>query len=141
MDRSRLSDWIERYERAWRSPGTEALAELFTEGATYSTAPYENAHRGLEEIGAMWEAERSGPNEEFEMTSEVVAFEGETGVARVNVFYGTPKDKQGRVHRQRAEYRDLWVVSFDEDGRCSHFEEWPFWPPGEQGAPGAGAEV
>lgn len=25
-------------------------------------------------------------------------------------------------------YRDLWIVRFDEDGRCREFEEWPFWP-------------
>ena len=83
MDRAQLTDWIGRYERAWRSPGTDALAELFTDDASYSTAPYEEPHRGLAAIREMWEAERSGPDEDFEMSSEVVAAEGDTGVARV----------------------------------------------------------
>jgi len=139
VDRAQLTDWLGRYERAWRSPGTDALAELFTEDATYSTAPYENPHRGLAAIREMWEAERNGPDEDFEMTSEVVAVEGDTAVARVVVHYLTAKEKEGRRHRQRREYRDLWIVRLDESGLCSHFEEWPFWPPDQEGAPAAGA--
>jgi len=139
VDRAQLTDWLGRYERAWRSPGTDALAELFTEDATYSTAPYESPHRGLAAMREMWEAERSGPDEDFEMSSEVVAVEGDTAVARVVVHYLAAKEKEGRHHRQRREYRDLWIVRLDESGLCSHFEEWPFWPPDQEGAPAAGA--
>jgi len=139
MDRAQLADWIERYERAWRTPGTEILAELFTDDADYSTAPYEQPHRGLRAIGEMWEAERIGPEEAFEMTSEIVAVEGDTGVARVAVDYEKATDKEGRVHRQQKEYRDLWIVRLNDAGLCSHFEEWPFWPPDQEGAPAAGA--
>jgi len=31
-----------------------------------------------------------------------------------------------RLHQQA--YLDLWIVRLDADGRCRHFEEWPFWP-------------
>jgi SnoaL-like domain len=130
MDRAQLTNWLDRYELAWRAPGTDALDGLFTEDASYSTGPYENAYRGLAAIGGMWEAERLGPDEEFEMTSEVVAVEGDTGVARVTVHYGPPREK---------DYRDLWIVRVDQAGLCSHFEEWPFWPPDQEGAPAAGA--
>src|SRR5262249_23126396 len=92
MDRAQLSAWIARYEEAWRSPGTESLAGLFARDASYSTAPYENPHEGLDAIAEMWEAERRGPDEEFEMSSEVVAVEDDTGVARVEVRYGPPKE-------------------------------------------------
>ena len=138
MDRAQLAGWVERYERAWRTPGTEALAELFTPDASYSTAPYEEPYRGLQAIGAMWEAERAGPDEQFEMTSEVVAVDGDTGVARIEVTYGAG-DEQVRMRRQRQEYRDLWVVRLNDAGLCFHFEEWPFWPPGSGGAPAEGA--
>ena len=130
MDRAQLTDWIAGYERAWRAPGTDALAELFTGDATYSTAPYEKPHLGLDAIGEMWEAERLGPDEEFQMSTEIVAVEGDTGVVRVEVHYRAPKDK---------EYRDLWIVCLDEAGLCSHFEEWPFWPSDQGGAAAAGA--
>jgi hypothetical protein len=35
MDMERVAAWIDGYERAWRTPGTESLAELFTADATY----------------------------------------------------------------------------------------------------------
>jgi uncharacterized protein (TIGR02246 family) len=130
VTRAQLLDWLEGYERAWRTPGSEALADLFTEDATYSTAPYQNPHQGREAIAEMWQAERLGPDEEFEMITDVVAVEGDTGVVRIKVHYGPPKEK---------EYRDLWIVRLDEAGRCSYFEEWPFWPPDQQGAAAAGA--
>jgi uncharacterized protein (TIGR02246 family) len=129
MDRHGVAAWMAMYERAWRSPGTDLLAELFTPDATYLTGPYERPIVGLEAIGRMWEAEREGPDEVFTMTAEVVAAEGDTAVARVEVAYGEPV---------RQEYRDLWVMRFDAGGRCVAFEEWPFWPPGSGGAVAAG---
>ena len=61
MDRAGMHAWVALYERAWRTPGTELLAELFAPGATYQTAPFEEPFRGLPAIAAMWEAEREGP--------------------------------------------------------------------------------
>jgi ketosteroid isomerase-like protein len=139
MDRAQMSEWLRDYERAWRTAGTDALAELFTEDATYSTAPYESPHRGLPAIGKMWEAERLGPGEQFEMDSDVVAVEGDTGVTRVKVTYPADREKAGRRNRQRKEYLDLWIVRLNDEGLCFHFEEWPFWPPGQEGAPATGA--
>ena len=119
MDRAELESWIERYERAWRAPGTDALTELFAPGASYLNAPFEQPYRGLAAIAEMWEEERDGPDEPFEIDSEVVAVEGDTGVARVEVRYLKP----GGVT-----YRDIWIVIVDEGGLCTAFEEWPFWP-------------
>jgi ketosteroid isomerase-like protein len=123
LTRDQLQAWIDAYERAWRTPGTDALADLFAPEAVYKTAPYENPFRGLAAIAEMWESGRDGADEEFTMTSELVAVEGDTGVARVEVRYGATG----------SEYRDVWIVRLDETGRCSHFEEWPFWPPGQEG--------
>jgi hypothetical protein len=130
MNRAQLTQWLERYERSWRTPGTDALADLFTADATYSTAPYQKPHRGLVAIREMWEAERLAAEEDFEMSSEIVAVDGDAGVARIEVHYGPPREK---------EYRDLWIVRLNEAGLCFRFEEWPFWPPGQKGAAAAGA--
>jgi hypothetical protein len=114
-----VEDWIARYERAWRTAGTEPLRELFEENASYRTAPYLEPYVGLERIGEMWDAEREGPDEVFAMTSEIVALDGDTAVIRVEVKYGDPVDR---------EYRDVWIVQFGDDGKAAVFEEWPFFP-------------
>jgi len=124
MDRERVAAWVAAYERAWRTPGTEPLHELFTADAAYRTAPFEEPFRGLDVIAAMWEAGRTSPDEEFELDFEVVACERERAVVRLDVRYGDPTPRV---------YRDLWVLEFDEDGRCASFEEWPFWPRGSAG--------
>lgn len=110
---------MSRYERAWRTAGTETLNALFTEDATYRMAPYEEPFAGLSRVAEMWEAEREGPDEVFAMAREIVAVEGNTAVVRVGVSYGDPVKR---------ECRDLWVVRFADDGRAAAFEEWPFWP-------------
>ncbi len=116
---ARADAWVAAYEHAWRSAGTERLADLFTPGATYRMSPFEEPATGLAEIAALWERERQGPDEEFEMTHRIVALEDDTAIVRVEVRYGPPEHHL---------YRDLWILRFDSDGRCREFEEWPFWP-------------
>ena|ERR1044072_4499706 len=117
LGREAVEAWVEGYERAWRAPGTGALAELFSGDAAYRMSPYQEPARGLEEIARLWESEREGPGEEFSLDHEVVAVDGGTAVVRVEVVYGNG-----------LEYRDLWILRFADDGRCREFEEWPFWP-------------
>ena len=98
-NRAAVSAWVEGYERAWRTAGTDALATLFTDDATYSMDPYRAAVAGRAAIDALWDRERAGPDEPFTMTWELVAVEGDTGVVRVEVAY----------HDSGNEFRDLWL--------------------------------
>jgi ketosteroid isomerase-like protein len=118
-DRPSVRNWVAAYERAWRSPGTAEVPALFTDGATYLQSPYVEPLVGVEAIGRMWEAQREGPDEVFTLSTEVIAVDGPIAVVRAEVHYGQPV---------RQEYRDLWILRFEADGRCSWFEEWPYWP-------------
>jgi hypothetical protein len=71
----------------------------------------------------MWERQREGPDEVFTMSADLIAVEGATAVARVEVHYGDPVKQS---------YRDLWVIELREDGRASSFEEWPYSPGGRE---------
>jgi hypothetical protein len=119
MDRTTVGQWVAAYERLWRTPGTELLAELFVPEASYLPSPWAEPVEGLPAIGRFWDAERRGADEEFTMSSEVVAVDGGTAVVRVFVSYGAAGSRP---------WRDLWVLRFAADGRCSWFEEWPFAP-------------
>ncbi|HEY4397714.1 MAG TPA: nuclear transport factor 2 family protein, partial [Acidimicrobiia bacterium] len=77
----------------------------------------EEPYEGLAQISVVWEREREGHDEVFTMESAVVAVEEDTAVVRVHVRYGDPVED---------EYRDLWIIRFDETGLCAGFEEWPF---------------
>ena len=119
VERDQVTRWVDDYEQAWRTAGTESLSDLFAEDATYLVSPWADPVQGLEAIRELWEAERDGPDEEFAMRSEVVAVEGLDAVVRVEVGY--ERTTSGR-------WRDLWVLRFDRTGRCRIFEEWPFAP-------------
>jgi ketosteroid isomerase-like protein len=118
-ERADVSRWLAGYETAWRTPGTEDLARLFTEDATYLQSPYEPPVTGLDAIGRMWEKEREGPGEVFTLATDILAVDGPVAVVRAEVSYGDPPTQ---------EYRDLWVIRFAGDGLCTWFEEWPYWP-------------
>lgn len=119
MGDDRTAARVARYERAWRTAGTADLSGLFTDDAVYRPDPYAEPLRGLAAIGRFWEAERNGPDEVFTLTAEVIATQDDRGVVRVAVVYGGPPT---------SEYRDLWVLTFDDTGRARAFEEWPFFP-------------
>jgi hypothetical protein len=57
-------------------------------------------------------------DEPFAMEADVIAVDGDRSVARVEVHY----------HATGSHFRDIWIMRFDEQGRCSAFEEWPFAP-------------
>lgn len=114
-----MEAWVDDYERAWRSPGTQALDALFSPDVTYLVSPWAEPITGLAALAAFWEQGRDGPDEPFTMDSEVVAVDGFTAVVRVEVEYA--RDTPGR-------WRDLWILRFDQVGRCGWFEEWPFAP-------------
>lgn len=115
MDRRRVERWLTGYERAWRAPGTEALAELFTSDVTYVVSSWAEPVDGLEALAARWESERQGSDEPFRMQVDVLAVEMETAVVRVDV-----DDAPAGTAR-----RNLWVLTFTAGGRCARFEEWP----------------
>jgi hypothetical protein len=92
---------------------------LFTTDGSYLHSPYEEPVVGISAISRMWDDERDGPDEVFTLSTEIVAVDGATAVVRAEVKYGEPV---------RQEYRDLWLITFDDDGRCARFEEWPYWP-------------
>jgi hypothetical protein len=119
VDRPAVHRWVAGYETAWRTPGTDGLSALFAAEASYLHSPYEEPVAGIRAISTMWDDDREGPDEPFTLSTQIVAVEGDTAVVRAEVHYGEPVSQ---------EYRDLWVIRFDADGRCASFEEWPYWP-------------
>ena len=114
-----MARWVEDYEQAWRTAGTDRLGDLFSPDVSYRPSPWRPALEGLEALAPFWESGRDGPDESFSLTSALVAVDGSTAVVRVSVDY------QGA---DATRWRDLWVLEFDDAGRCVSFEEWPFAP-------------
>jgi catechol 2,3-dioxygenase-like lactoylglutathione lyase family enzyme len=120
-----VEEGVRRYEQAWRTEGTELLAGLFTADATYSPAPFSDPLTGLRAIERFWSDGRDGPHQPYPRAPLPAAAAGGRSVVRVRVQYEDP----------RRDYRDLWIIELDPDGRCTAFEEWPFHPASTRVAP------
>ncbi len=58
-----VSEWIERYRRAWEEADAGAVIELFTEDAPYRNNIFREPHVGRAAIRAYWERATSTQSE------------------------------------------------------------------------------
>lgn len=116
MDRTSVMEWVARYEASWRTGDVDALPTLFAPDVVYLTGPYADARVGLASVESFWLDDEGLA---FTVDASPVAIDGDTAVVRLEVTYHGPPAQQ---------FRDLWILRFDPDGRVDAFEEWPFSP-------------
>ncbi len=119
MNRESLQEWLEKYVEAWRTYDPEKIGNLFSENALYLYSPFDeqNPLRGREAIVAAWLKEPD-PDGSWEAHYAPVAVEGNVGVAQGRTRYFGP---DGSVKR---EFDNIFVLHFDDAGRCERFTEW-----------------
>ena len=108
-----MQAWLDSYVEAWRTYDREAIAELFSAEAVYAYHPYdERPLRGREAIVADWleEPDEAGS---WEASYRPLLIDGDRAVAT-----GESRYAEGRV------FSNLYVLRFDEEGRCTEFVEW-----------------
>ena len=109
----RLDRWMDGYVLAWSTNDAEQISALFAEDAVYDPQTESGEHNGLGEIIAWWqEIGDDEDNWEFEWlplveTDDLAVVTGRT-----------------RYLEPPLSYRNLFVIRFDEDGRCYDFTEW-----------------
>jgi uncharacterized protein (TIGR02246 family) len=110
-DLDALSQWIEGYVRAWNSNDPEEIGRLFTDEASYSTAPYSPPWQGRQQIVEEWLRHRDEAGETtfgwepISLTDEVAVISGTTRYPDTT-------------------YGNVWVIKLARDGRCREFAEW-----------------
>ena len=119
IDEARIREWLAAYRHAWSTDDTAEIAELFSEGVLYFTAPYREPLEGVEAVTAFWIGENEG-GIPWSFEYQVLAQEGDLFVVRAVTTYpeGT-SDAEGPET-----FHNLWLVRLDEDGRASEFVEY-----------------
>ncbi len=113
MDREPILRWIDGYVAAWNSNRPDEIADLFSADARYYTAPFRQPWTGRDEIVAGWLDRQDAPGDTtFEWhpvveTDDLTIIQGETGYLS-----------------EKQTFSNLWVLRFDDDGRCREFTEW-----------------
>jgi ketosteroid isomerase-like protein len=114
MDRGDVERWVEAYVKAWESNDPEDIGALFTEDATYYTAPHREPWSGRDGIVREWLERKDQPGRwgfEYRVQDVVGAKSYVRGL--------TTYHDQGE-----SDYSNLWEITLDGDDRCSEFIEW-----------------
>lgn len=112
MERKDVEAWVEQYVRAWRSNDPQDIGRLFTEDATYYTAPFREPWSGRDAIVKDWLDRKDEPGT-WTFRSEVLAMAGDLAFVQGQTDYSDEEKK----------YSNLWVIRL-RDGIASEFTEW-----------------
>jgi hypothetical protein len=112
-----LTEWLDAYGKAWESRDAEAASQLFTDDAVYQWGPFGKRLRGRVMIREAWaEAVESQQNIAFGW--EVLSATDRGGIVR----WWCSADDLERTTHSRVE--GIFRLAFDEQGLCTHLEEW-----------------
>jgi ketosteroid isomerase-like protein len=121
-----IDTWVERYGRAWREKDDEAVADLFTEGATYASHPLQPPHRGRDGIRAYWRRATADQEElDLRFGEPVVSADGK----RAAVEWWAQMRDEGWAAGEGAEDDRLTLpgclmLRFAESGLCKELREY-----------------
>jgi hypothetical protein len=107
--------WLDRYVAAWRSYDPAGIGALFSDDATYAYHPWDDGDqvlRGRAAIVANWLEEPDQPDS-WSADYRPLLVSGDRAVAT-----GVTRYDNGQV------YDNMWVLRFDDAGRCAEFVEW-----------------
>jgi hypothetical protein len=112
MTHDAVQAWLDSYIAAWQGYSPYAIADLFAENATYAYQPWATPIQGREAIVAAWLADQDEPGS-WEAKYRPVLVAGDRAVVVGDTRY---VDEQS--------FANLFLLTFDDDGRCSTFVEW-----------------
>ena len=127
MDRTALQAWLDRYVEAWKTYDPEQIGALFAEGATYRYHPYDpddEVVRGRDAIVSDWvrpEGNASGRDApgSYDAHYEPHAIDGDRAVAVGTSTYWS----DGSRSKLEQTFDNVFLLRFDDDGRCTEFTE------------------
>jgi hypothetical protein len=112
-----LERWLAGYEQAWESRDAAHAAELFTSNASYHETPFDEPKVGQSGIHAYW-ASVTVDQRDIDFKSQVIAVNGQTGVAHWSATFTSASTGA------HLELDGVFVLTFDENGRCTELREW-----------------
>lgn len=122
IDTEHVRGWVDAYLSAWTSNDGTDIEALFTPDATYRHRPYREPITGRAAIVADWIEHKDEPGSWQAQFEPLIVHE--------NLAIVT-----GSVDYTNAErYSNLWVVRFDDDGRCADYTEWWMERPADHGS-------
>jgi hypothetical protein len=117
--------WLDRYVDAWLGYDPTAIGDLFSADAEYRYHPYDEPEVGRDTIVRDWVEPEGGASSRdaegtYEAHYEPFAVDGSRAVAIGVSRYYTDTTKTVLER----EYRNCYLLEFDDEGRCRSFTEY-----------------
>jgi hypothetical protein len=112
MKKADVQDWLDRYVEAWRSYDPKAIRALFAKNAKYAYHPWDEPLKGSKAIAENWLANQDAPGS-WEAEYRPVTVKGNRAHATGRTTYSNGRN-----------FRNLFELEFDDQGRCVNFVEW-----------------
>lgn len=126
MDQAAVQRWLDNYIQAWMTYNPQQIGDLFSEDAAYAYGPYQEPVRGREAIVANWLKYRDAPGT-YTAQYRPLVVEGNTAIANGRSTY---YEADGKTFLR--EFDNIFLLRFDDDGRCKEFAEWYMEKPKEK---------
>jgi hypothetical protein len=126
MERAAVIDWLNAYMHAWETYSPDAIGDLFAEDASYSFHPYDAPVIGRQAIIDAWLKDPDAPGT-FEANYKPIAIDGDMAVVNGRSRYFKDSSRTEPTN----EWDNLFVIEFDQAGRCRSFREWWVAPRGQ----------
>ena len=118
LDRATVTAWLDAYVHAWKTYDEKAIGNLFSEDATYFYNPYSEPVRGRAAIVASW-LEEPDTKGSYDGHYAPMVIEDNRAVANGKSRYFEQDGSTLRV-----EWDNIFVLQFDDEGRCTEYHEW-----------------
>jgi nuclear transport factor 2 (NTF2) superfamily protein len=114
MTHDDVNRWLDAYTEAWMTYDPERIGSLFTDDAEYRYHPWDEPVRGRDAIVDDWLESPDAPGT-YSAAYAAWAVDGSRAVAT-----GTSRYDDGTTRRS---YHNVFLLQFDDAGRCSSFTE------------------
>lgn len=106
-----ITDWVNRYIRAWETNVSDDIAALFADDAEYHETPFDTEWVGRDEIVDGWQSRWDWQKGGWHFDWTITSIEGLTAVVTGIGHY-----------KKLGDFDNLWTVTFDGSGRCTRFD-------------------
>jgi len=118
LAKASVTAWLDAYVHAWKTYDPRAIGDLFSENATYAYDPFSEPIRGRAAIVASWVEQPDTPGT-YDGHYEPILIEGHRAVIN-----GWSRYFEQDGSTLRAEWNNIFVLRFDDEGRCTEYREW-----------------
>jgi hypothetical protein len=113
LTKKNVDTWVAKYLTAWTTCAPADIEALFTADAEQHERPYETDWIGRDEIVEGWQSRAQWQEGGWSFDWDLLKIAGDTFV-----LSGTG------TYTELGTFDNLWVVTLDDDGRCSEFRMW-----------------